>query len=100
MGVQERRSVDVTEKLTWVSYAKDQWDKLSHWSLMQGEGQHRKRLFSITYLGRTHVAFGGGKMRWGISAHPHGESYLPFKPPEFHDLDEAKAWATTLVVLS
>lgn len=90
----------MTPKLTWVNYAKDQWDTLSHWSLMQGESPHRHRLFSITYLGRAHVAFGGGKMRWGITAHPAGEQYIPFKTPEFHDLEEAKAFCVANVVLS
>ena len=89
----------MTEQLTWVSYAKDQWDKLSHWSLMQGEGQNRKRLFSVIYNGRTQVAFGGGKMRWGITAHPQGERYLPVQPSEFHDLDEAKAYLVAIVTL-
>lgn len=58
----------------------------------------RKLRYSITYLGRTHVAFGGGPMRWKVQDHSNVEGLNDI--PEFHDIEQAKAWVDTVVRLS
>lgn len=59
-----------------------------------------RKLFDILYLGRTHVAFGGGHMRWQpIDLRFWVDSY-PEQIPEFKHLDEAKAWVETVVRLT
>ena len=57
----------------------------------------RRLRYSITYLGRTQVAFGGGRMRWKVQNHRDVEG--PNDIPEFHDLDEAKAWVLAIITL-
>jgi hypothetical protein len=57
----------------------------------------RRLAYSITYLGRTRVAFGGGHMRWKVQDHSTVEG--PNDIPEFNDLDEAKAWVEAVVRL-
>lgn len=52
---------------------------------------------SITYLGRTQVAFGGGRMRWKVQDHRNVEG--PNDIPEFPNLDEAKAWVLAITTL-
>jgi hypothetical protein len=58
----------------------------------------RRLRFSITYLGRTRVAFGGGSMRWKVQDHSQVEGLNDI--PEFSSLDEAKAWAISIVMLT
>jgi hypothetical protein len=57
----------------------------------------RRLRYSITYLGRTHVAFGGGPMRWKVQDHKAVEGANDI--PEFLGLDEAKAWVDAVVRL-
>ena len=57
----------------------------------------RKLSYSITYLGRTCVALGGGQMRWKAQDHTNVEGSNDI--PEFHDLEEAKAWVLSIVTL-
>ena len=57
----------------------------------------RRLRYSITYLGRTQVAFGGGLMRWKIQHHHYIEG--PNDIPEFNDLEEAKAWVLAIIKL-
>jgi hypothetical protein len=57
----------------------------------------RRLRYSITYLGRTRAAFGGGHMRWKVQDHSIVEG--PNDIPEFSDLDEAKAWVLTIITL-
>ena len=58
----------------------------------------RRLRYSITYLGRTQVAFGGGQMRWKVLDHRRYVESLN-DIPEFHDLDEAKAWVLAINTL-
>ena len=59
-----------------------------------------RKLFDILYLGRTHVAFGGGHMRWQVYDLRHwADSYLE-RIPEFKHIHEAKAWVDTTVRLT
>ena len=57
----------------------------------------RRLQYSITYLGRTRVAFGGGHMRWKVQDHKDVEGHNDI--PEFNSLDEAKAWVTSIITL-
>lgn len=60
----------------------------------------QRKLFDIAYLGRTRVAFGGGHMRWQVYDRRYWvDDYLEHTP-EFHSLDEAKAWVETIVRLT
>lgn len=58
---------------------------------------NRRLRYSITYLGRTRVAFGGGHMRWKVQDHSIVEGTNDI--PEFSNLDEAKAWVTSIITL-
>jgi hypothetical protein len=58
----------------------------------------RRLRASISFLGRTQVAFGGGQMRWKVQHHGDMENVRDL--PEFDDLDKAKAWALALARLS
>lgn len=57
----------------------------------------RRILFVIAYVGRKHVAFGGGPMRWQVSDLRPYQVRLP--ATEFNDLEAAKAWATAIARL-
>ncbi len=58
----------------------------------------RRKLFEVTYLGRTQVAFGGGRERWKV----YDRRYWIDDPediPEFAHSYEAKAWVDSVVRL-
>ena len=58
----------------------------------------RRKLFDVMYMGRTQVAFGGGRMRWKV----YDRRYWVDEPediPEFAHVHEAKAWVDTVVRL-
>lgn len=80
----------------WIATNDSMW---SLWSDVVEYGLVTRRvLFTITYLGRTHVAFGGGPMRWKVTDHRYfPDSRLP--QTEFHDPDEAKAWVNAIIRL-
>lgn len=90
--------------MTDESRVSDVWKRLMvrHWS-SNHDGSvwklvvDRRLRYSITYLGRTQVAFGGGQMRWKVQNHRNVEG--PNDIPEFHDLDEAKAWVLAINTL-
>ena len=58
----------------------------------------RRLRASISYLGRTQVAFGGGRMRWKVDYHKDVQDVNDI--PEFDDVDKAKAWAIALARMS
>ena len=57
-----------------------------------------RKMFDVTYMGRTLVAFGGGRMRWKIQDRRYWIDN-PEDIPEFNDLDEAKAWVLSIITL-
>jgi hypothetical protein len=99
VGIQERRSLDVTvTDLKWNTR-----DDGATWTLSGdykgvGAAGVLRRLFEIQYLGRTRVAFGGGHMRWKV----YDKRYWVDEPqdiPEFKHIHEAKAWVEAVVRL-
>jgi hypothetical protein len=59
----------------------------------------RRLRFSLTYLGLTRAAnWADRKQRWKAQDHSQVEGLNDI--PEFHDLDEAKAWVDTIVRLA
>jgi hypothetical protein len=64
----------------------------------QPEMTMTRKLFDVMYMGRTQVAFGGGRMRWKIQ----DRRYWVVNPediPEFAHVHEAKAWVDAVVRL-
>lgn len=58
----------------------------------------RRKLFDVMYMGRTQVAFGGGRERWKV----YDRRYWIDDPediPEFAHSYEAKAWVDSVVRL-
>ncbi len=58
----------------------------------------RRKLFDVMYMGRTQVAFGGGRERWQV----YDRRYWIDDPehiPEFAHVHEAKAWVDAVVRL-
>lgn len=80
----------------WVQTNDNKW---SLWSDVEEYGYTTRRvIFTIEYVGRERVAFGGGPMRWRVTdRHPLAECRMP--QTEFGDLDEAKAWVNAIVRL-
>jgi hypothetical protein len=92
------------EHLKWVGNERkdggtDVWTL--HGNVSDGNlGYARRKLFDIAYLGRTHVAFGGGHMRWQVYDRRYWVDEYLEQIPEFPDVEEAKAWVDTVVRLS
>lgn len=57
-----------------------------------------RRLFDVIYMGRTQVAFGGGRMRWKVQDRRYWIED-PEDIPEFAHVHEAKAWVETIITL-
>lgn len=58
----------------------------------------RRVRFSLTYLGLTRAAnWADRKQRWKAQDHRQVEGLNDI--PEFHDLDEAKAWVLSILTL-
>ena len=58
----------------------------------------RRKLFDVMYMGRTQVAFGGGRERWKVQDRRYWIDN-PEDIPEFAHSYEAKAWVDTVVRL-
>lgn len=57
-----------------------------------------RKLFDVMYMGRTQVAFGGGRMRWKVQDRRYWVKD-PEDIPEFAHVHEAKAWVDAVVRL-
>lgn len=57
-----------------------------------------RKMFDVMYLGRTQVAFGGGRERWKVQDRRYWIDN-PEDIPEFAHVHEAKAWVDTVVRL-
>lgn len=57
-----------------------------------------RKMFDVTYMGRTQVAFVGGRMRWKIQDRRYWIDN-PEDIPEFAHVHEAKAWVDAVVRL-
>ena len=59
---------------------------------------NRKLRYSLTYLGLTRAGlWADRKQRWKVQDHSNVEGLNDI--PEFHDLDDAKAWCLSIVTL-
>lgn len=86
------------KELTWTTHNQgDTWTLTAHVSGSDSRPVIRK-LFDVTYLGRTQVAFGGGREHWKV----YDRRYWIDDPediPEFAHSYEAKAWVDSVVRL-
>lgn len=94
----EAKHMKITELDWWTVDEGETWTLSGTVTPLQ-TAKVRRKLFDVMYMGRTQVAFGGGRERWKV----YDRRYWIDDPediPEFAHAHEAKAWVDAVVRLS